>query len=250
MNNFIAKTCEFVKGTFADYKALKEYHYIQDDPVCVRGIWKVRAKTPNTGKFPDPLGIILYAVPIGEWQARKTALGDFFSQFESRAKRLSAINKYITYIARIIVDPRFFRLGIARTLLTESLKLQTHNLVETMTPIDWTKDMFEKAGFQHFYQPTPPAYYHMQQVFYRIGVPTEYWSNPDVVIQRIENLPRYESDLFNREAKKFLRRFRHHENETRGPDRIRYILSKIVYPNSYLLWHNPKCPSDEFVRDS
>ena len=249
MTNFITNTCEFVKGSYEDYKTLKEYHYVWDDPVCLRGIYKVRARQPFTSQFPDPLAVIVYSVPIGEWSARNVALGDFFSQYKTKSLRQTAINHYISYIARLIVDPRFFKLGLGSFLLSKSLELQTHNIVETMTPIDFTKFMFEKAGFKHFYQPTPAPYSRMQMAFHRVGVPMMYWTQPKIVNLRIEALNRYLSDFFHSESKLFLRRFRHHEDMPRGPERIRYILSKINYPNSYLLWHNPKCPSDEFARD-
>jgi len=249
MNINIANTCEFVQGEKYDYDCLKEHHYVIGDPVCVRQIWKVRGIGNYRNALPDPIGVIVYSVPIGEWAARNVALGRFFDQYPTKSKRQSAINAYITYIARIIIDPRFHRQGIGSFLLRESLQLQTHALVETMTPIDKYSPMFVRQGFRLHFQQTPPIYTEMRFAFERAGIPEKIWHIPEIVQERIDHLSKYHAETFNRISKKFLQRFHHHEDEKSGITRTRYILSKIYYPNAYLLYLNPNYHGDEFVQD-
>lgn len=239
MSHFVANILEVVKGEFSDYETLKEYHYIQSDPVCLRGVWKVRARAPQTKSFPDPIGVIVYMVPIKDSIARNQATNDYFLHFKSVGKRQSAINKNVNYLARIIVDPRFHKLGIGSKLLSETLALQNRPLVETMTPIDFTSKMFIKAGFELFYQETPTRYTQIQSALFRVGIPPQMYHVPEAVQYRMEKLKKSESEFIQHEIKVFLRGFHHHEFMKPGLDRVKYLLSKINYPNAYLLWKNP-----------
>jgi len=242
MKNGITNHLEIVKGDFSDYKKLKEYHYIKDDPVCTRGIFKARCADLFAKAIPDPLGVIVYAVPIGEWKARNLAVDNYFSRYKSKSDRQSAINRNISYVARIIVDPRFHKLGIASRLLKETMPLFNCHWLETMTPVDKYMSLFTRNGFKLFFQPTPPIYQEMQQALLRAKVTKQYWTEPEVTDTVTRALNKYESNLFDSACKKFLRNFHHHEGEKKGIERIRYILSKIRYPNAYYLYANEKVP--------
>lgn len=235
MFNSLRNNLQVVKCTRTEFQTLQHYHYIPENPVCTRGFYKCIAKPGTVGNFPDPLGVIVYAVPIGEWRARNVAVNEFFSKYPNRSHRQSAINANVTYIARIIVDPRFHRLGIGTKLIKETLPLQDYHWIETMTPPDRYLQLFLKLGFRSVVQPTPLIYIEMQHVLDRVGVSRQYWSNPEIATTYIENLNKYKSDLFNKTAKKFLKNFSGHESELRGYERIRYILSKIKYPNMYFI---------------
>ena len=242
MTDFIANTLEIVKGDFSDYKALKEYHYIQTDPVCVRDIYKVKAISKFARVHSDPIAIIVYMIPIREWAARNVATNDYFKYWKKISERYSAINRNVTYLARIIVDPRYHRKGIASYLLTETLKLQTKPLIETMTPIDRVLPLFKKAGFELFYQPTPERYIRCRDALHKIAVTDELFFQPEIVQIRIESMNHHKRAFINKEMKRFVRSFHHHEKDRPGIDLTRFVLSKLDYPNAYLLWRNPNSP--------
>ena len=239
MTNFVVNACEVVKGEFRDYEALKEYHYIQTDPVCLRGIWKVRARSPYTRSFPDPLAVIVYMVPIREWTTRNIATDNYFLNWSRGGARQSVVNRNVTYLARIIVDPRFHKQGIASYLLEETLRLQTVPLVETMTPIDFTSRLFVRAGFKLYFQPTPIRYIRCQNALLSAGIPREIWHVPETVQLRIDSLSKHPHAELHKEIKTFIHTFHHHEYDKPGLERTRFLLSKIIYPNAYLLWKNP-----------
>jgi GNAT superfamily N-acetyltransferase len=240
MSNFVANVCEVVKGEFRDYEVLKQYHYIDTDPVCLRGIWKVRAKFPFTNSFPDPLAVIVYMVPIREWTTRNIATDNYFLNWPRGGLRQSVVNRKVTYLARIIVDPRFHKQGIASYLLGETLKLQDVPLIETMTPIDFTSSMFVKVGFKLYFQPTPERYTRCQNAFLSVGISRELWHVPETVQFRIDSLSKHPHAFIHKEIKTFIHTFHHHEYMTPGLDRTKFLLSKIIYPNAYLLWKNPR----------
>lgn len=233
---------KIVNGTRENFRTLKDYHYIPEDPVYVRGIYVATPSPEYKNAFPDVLGVIVYAVPIGEWRARNRAVEDYFSRYKNKSARQSSINRNVSYIARVIVDPRFHKLGIGSKLVADTLTLQTHHWIETMTPPDRYMKMFTKLGFRSVIQPTPDLYLNMQRTLDAVGLSRQYWTNPEVAAVYLDNLNKYRSDIYNRAAKKFLQNFRHHENELRGYERIRYILTKIKYPNMYFLYTNPRNP--------
>jgi GNAT superfamily N-acetyltransferase len=242
ISKFIANTLETVKGTMSDYYRLKEYHYVSGNPVCIRGIWKVQARFPYTDKFPNPLAVIVYAVPINEWAARNVATNGFFSRFSDKSTRQSQINARINYIARIIVDPRFHRCGVGSQLLRDTLPLQNRCLIETMTPIDRYSGLFKKFGFECYYQPTPEKYIWMQNQFFRYSIPKQIWDQPLIVQERIDSLSAYKHAELHRAMKQFCSVFHHHENAPPSFERTKFILSKIRYPNNYWLYRNPEMP--------
>jgi GNAT superfamily N-acetyltransferase len=245
-SNFVANQCEVVKGNFDDYKKLREYHYVIGDPVCTRGIWKVRVRWPKTNMFPDPIAVIVYAVPINEWAARNVATKNYFLQWQNKSERQTMINRYITYIARIIVDPRFHRQGIASFLIAETLKLQPTCIVETMTPLDHTSGLFKKFGFRQFEQATPERYARCQNALRKVGIREDEWHLPEFVQSRIDLLSRHYHAYIHKEIKKFVKQFRHREYMYPGILRTRYLCSKIVYPNAYQIYFNPENPLPNF----
>lgn len=242
INNKLIDHLQIVKCEKADFKLLQQYHYVPEDPVCVRNYYKCTVNPNFPGKYPDPLGVIVYSVPIGEWRARNLAVDNYFSIHKERSHRQSAINANVTYISRVIVDPRFHKLGIGSKLVRETIPLQNYHWIESMTPPDRYMNMFIKTGFRSVVQPTPELYINMQRTFDRVGLPRQYWVQPEIATVYLENLNKYKSDLYNRESKIFLRNFSRHEDELRGYERIRYILSKIRYPNMYFIYTREDIP--------
>lgn len=239
MPSTIANLCEVVKGTFDDYKILKEYHYIISDPCCCRGIYKIRAKYPYTKQFPDPIGIIVYVAPIADLEARHKATNNFFTGFQTDSERIRQTNRFVTYIARIIIDPRFHKQGLATMLLKESIPLQPQPIIETLTPLDFTTKMFSKFGFKEIHNPTPQSYSRIQDALKKVGIPPELWSKPDVCQYRIDHLSRHYHALIHREIKIFLKKFKAFRTSRPGLTRTKYLMSKVVYPNSYQIRISP-----------
>ena len=215
---------------------------MKSDPVCSRGIYKIVAKFPYYKSFPDPLGVIVYAAPICDLVARHRATNDFFKAPDTLSNRVILVNTHITYISRIIIDPRFHRQGLASLLLEKTIPLQDYTIIETLTPLDHTSGLFRKFGFREFHQPTPPEYIRIQQAMKRVGISFDTWHVPEVVQSRIDSLSKYRHAFIHFEMKKFLQKFKSHRHDYPGITRTRYLLSKIIYPNAYQIFFNPKKP--------
>lgn len=205
-------------------------------------IYKAFVRWPETNIFPDPIGIILYAHPIIELKGRSQALSEKLSTFSSCKERLTFFNKNIRYIARVIVDPRFHRQGIASFLLKETLKLQTVPIIETQTPIDFTQSMFGNAGFRLIYVPAPTYYAPMIDVFENLGLPRHTWNIAKTILDRIKSLSASKRYKVMEAMTEFLNHFGYQMNEWTDTKKIEKTTIKFPYPNAYMIRIDPNIP--------
>jgi len=152
------------------------------------------------------------------------------------------INAKIRYLARLIVDPRFQKLGLATWLLKDTLERQHIPIVETLTPIDFTNKMFEKAGFKLYQTPAPPWYNRFTFALESLGLTEQSRVSPLYIHNRLGRLAGTQKTLIENEIKHFIKHFRHRENMPDSMERTKFFLSKLPYPQAYLIWFNPRVP--------
>lgn len=242
MTNLITNCLEILPAALADFKILEKYHY-QTDPVNpATQIYKIRGINSTQDTFPDPMAVIVYRQPLPSLRARTMATKGYFSQAPTIAGRLRIVNQKIIYIARLIVDPRFRKLGLATWLLDDTLQRQAHPLVETLTPIDFTNKIFQRAGFKLYQMPAPPWYQRFEDILLSLGINEQNLKIPFLVQNRIDRLKSDQYDHVDNEIRQFLHHFRHRRNMPAGIKRTKYFLSKMPFPQAYLLWTNPRVP--------
>lgn len=239
----ITNCLEIVPGTIKDYEALAEFHYIKESIEPATQIYKIRGIESTLTAFPNPMAVIVYRQPITRLRARNLATNGYFTKAKTTVGRLRLVNKKILYIARIIVDPRFRKMGMASWLLKDTLERQTIPIVETLTPIDFTNKMFQKAGFKLHLQQAPPWYGRFESVLFSIGINNVNLHVPFLVQSRIDHLPSTQYDFVSAEIKRFLTHFKSRRSMPAGIKRTTYFLSKLPFPQAYLFWHNPRVPT-------
>lgn len=234
---------QILPATLNDYHKLAEYHYRSGPIKPTTQIYKINAIDKCHNSFPDPIAVIVYRQPIPDIRPRYTATKRYFKQKTNLSERLKLVNEKIQYIARLIVDPRFRRIGLATWLLKDSLERQTVPIVETLTPIDFTNKIFQKAGFKLYRTPAPPWYHRFTDALYTLGL--QDWDNlkPITLQNRINHLKDPEAKWFDNEICRFVYHYRHRKDMLPGIDRTAFILTKIPYPEAYLIWFNPRVPS-------
>lgn len=242
MSKFITDCLEILPATLADYHKLAEYHYRTEPIKPVTQIYKICGKKPHRNAFPNPIAIIVYRQPIPELRPRTTATKGFFHQPAGKSDRLKLVNQKIQYIARLIVDPRFHKLGLATWLLKDTLERQTIPIVETLTPIDFTNKIFQKAGFKLYQTPAPPWYHRFTDALLSLGLTEESLSNPLAVQSRLDRLSPDQTKHIERQIHLFMHHYRHRDNMPRDINRTKFFISKIPYPHAYLIWFNPRVP--------
>lgn len=238
----ITNCFEIVPGTVEDFQALAEYHYIKESIEPATQIYKIRGIESTLTAFPDPLAVIVYRQPITNLRARNLSTKGYFQKAKTIPGRLRIINKKILYLARIITDPRFQKMGMATWLLKDTLERQTIPIVETLTPIDFTNKMFQKAGFKLHLQQAPNWYDRFENALYTLGVNKANLHLPVLVQHRIDSLESDQYDFIQSEIHRFLTHFKSRRSMPSGIKRTAFFLSKLPFPQAYLIWFNPRVP--------
>ena len=242
MTTWIKDPLEIIAGNAADYKPLMRYHYQKDPPSIPEQVYKIVGKEPNRDAWPNPMGIIIYSMPIPTLKARTTATKGYFRQANTNIGNLRLVNKKIRYISRIVVDPRFQKCGLGTWLLKDSLKRQTVPIVETLTPIDFTNKIFQTQGFKLYLSPAPDWYRRFTDALTTVNVKLDSLRCPPAVHYRIRHLSPRQKGFIEKEILSFLQHFRHRKGQKNTLNRTVYLCSKIPYPEAYLFWQNPQTP--------
>lgn len=234
------KDFEIIPGTLKDVWSLSKYHYQPKitAPICY--IRKIVGRGRNRSIFPDPIAIDVHKMPIERLRLRNIATNNYFLGDVSRSERAKLVCKNIRYACRIIVDPRFRQLGLAKWLIACDLDEQTVPIVETLTPIDYTNHMLTDLGFKIYYQPTPERYLRIYNAIAELGLHLHHSLLPTTLKQRIDCLDNPLHDKIIYELNRMLSQLRHKKTFTGHIDQYKYILGKFPYPQAYLIWFNPK----------
>lgn len=242
MNDFVENCLQILPATLDDYHKLAHYHYRTEPIRPATQIYKINAIDRVHDQFPDPIAVIVYRQPIPDIRARTNATKGYFKYRRTQKEMLKLVNKKIQYLARLIVDPRFRKLGLATWLLTDTLERQTVPIVETLTPIDFTNKIFQKAGFKLYHTQAPTWYRKFTDALQAIGF--EDWNHllPLTLQNRIDHLEGDQAKWFESQISQFIYHFNPHKKSKPGIDRTDYVLRKLPYPEAYLIWLNPRVP--------
>jgi len=151
----IINKLEIAEGGRQDYEQLSMYHYRDTNLGPYAAIYILKP----TGRLALSLnkkavGVIVYTMPPTALELRNIALSDLLGGLDKRT-RLSVINKNIRTISRVIIEPRFRNLGLATTLVKETIGLLDVPIIEAMAVMGLVNPFFEKAGMTAYKAPLP-----------------------------------------------------------------------------------------------
>jgi GNAT superfamily N-acetyltransferase len=238
---------QITEGSMIDYKALARYHYEPELTFPPTKVFKMVGKPPFEHHFPDPTAVLVLTQPFPDIRARTKATAGFFHQHESQAENLKLVNQYVLYLARLITDTRYLRKGIGSLLLKKTLEQMTIPIIETLTPIDFTNSMYEKAGFEKYYQPHPHRFTRLINAFAHVGLNVRDTTCRQLIDMRLEKMQPTMRTFIEKEINSFLGGFRNADRFEPGPERTKFILSKVPPPECYLIWFNPQAPLTKTV---
>ena len=242
MSEPITNRLEVTEGIQSDYYALARYHYEPRLTFPPTKVFKVVGNDRYAAHFPDPVAVLVLTQPFPEITARTKATAGFFHQHDDAADNLRLLNAYVLYLARLITDPRYLRKGIGTMLLKETLSRLQIPIVETLTPIDFTNRMYTNAGFEIYYTPASRKYTRLMNAFRGVGLDVHDTTSRELIDMRLNMLQPIRREFIEKEIKLFLAGYRNADRFQPGPERTKYILSKVPPPEAYLIWFNPNAP--------
>lgn len=238
------------EGTKKDYFVLDQFHCLNTPLPPVKKIYTIRPR-PATERWyckgfqgpayghADLIGVIVYSSPLRDLRARTKATDGYFKRPTTTSEQLRLLNKNVLYVSRLVLDPRYRRLGLADWLWRETLKLQTVPIVESMTPLPVRKEWLESLGFKIYYNPTPQSIRKLKKAFAKAKINPKCWNCAEIAQRRIDALVHDDKVKLDRSLHHFLSNYRQHEHDPNSIKRTMYILGKLPYPNGYLIWFNP-----------
>ncbi len=143
----------FAPGTRADYAILVPHHYKAGPPATI-------ARTPEgqpciiTARDPEDrlAGVLVVSMPTLNSSWRRLAWPGVYNTSDKRLNAL-AINRSLRCISRVIVDPRFRGLGIARNLVQAYLASALTQRTEAIAAMGNICPFFEAAGMTAYSLP-------------------------------------------------------------------------------------------------
>ena len=119
------------QGTFADYKALSQFHYRSGHCAAPRKIFALKRGT-------ELCGVIVYAYPNPFCFGRKQV-------WKGTLKQLM---QDVSVVSRVVVHPKYRGIGLGEKLVQETLALAGTPFVEAVAVMARYNPFFEKAGMQ------------------------------------------------------------------------------------------------------
>lgn len=141
--NTTAPECSLIRemhieqGTFADYKALSQFHYRSARCTAPKKIFTLKRNN-------ELCGVIVYAYPAPTCFGRKQA-------WKGTLKQLM---QDVSVISRVIVHPKYRGIGLGEKLVAETLMQCGTSCVEAVAVMARYNPFFEKAGMQRITEST------------------------------------------------------------------------------------------------
>lgn len=165
-----ADDLRIARGSIRDYDALARFHYRAGRPATSVLVLVLRA-APGTAlarHLDTPAGVLVVSMPTlnGLWRAR--ALPEL-----PRGRPADAaawINAHLRTISRVVIDPRFRGLGLARGLVAAYLRDPLTDHTEALAAMGAFCPFFEAAGMTPHPCPVSPADARLVRACARAGV--------------------------------------------------------------------------------
>lgn len=161
-------------GAIADYDALSRFHYRAGRPATIVRI--LRAVEPESGTLAAVLVVSMPTID-GAWR-RLAWPGRYDSGALGKSAALRRVNAELRAISRVIVEPRFRALGIARGLVRAYLDGPLTPATEAVAAMGALCPFFARAGMTGYRLPPSRADARLLDALHHAGVRAEDLADP------------------------------------------------------------------------
>ena len=158
-------------GTTSDYQPLARYHYRPGTPAAV-----VRTRLAFDTHTGEVVAALLTTMPALNSSWRKLAWQNDYAS-NNRAHNIKKLNDEVRRIARVVVDPRYRALGIAKRLVKEELQNPLTIRTEAIAAMGPVSPFFERAGMTAYPVPRSSKNARLLDFLQHAGI--EPWRIPD-----------------------------------------------------------------------
>ena len=226
-----------VEAGRSEYEELAGFHYRDGGCGPRAAVYAMIDKHYAATRKDRVAGVIVYSMGAANMEMRNVALGGVFGG-GSRRDELSLVNKNIRCISRVIVEPRYRGMGVASRMVSESMQLIDVPVVEAMAVMGRVNPFFERAGMKRFEPGVSVKAARMIEALGLVGISEDDFIDAEKVYERVEQLHQSERRFVNGEIEKFVQTYGKRRYMGDGVDRMRFVLSKVVYRPVYYVWVN------------
>lgn len=236
---------QIVPGCYDDYKQLAHYHYRGRRPGPFTAIFALKPEPALAGAlYGKAVGIIVYSTATPELEMRNVATNNFYVGFD-KSTRLALINRDIRRISRVIIEPRFRGQGLASRLVTETMPKMNVPIIEAIAVMGHINPFLEKAGMKSYAAKTSAPSIRLVEALSMIGVEDKELIDAEKVQRKLGRLVATKAEFIEREIRHFLKSHSRRRYMQPGPERTRYVLSRLSARPVYYIWFNPKFESPD-----
>ena len=232
----VCKKIKIVPGGFDDYRQLAHYHYRESRPGPFKKIFVLRNEALRATRN-NILGVIVYTMPYVGLEIRSLVMDKYFIGFD-KGTQLGIINKNIRCISRLIIEPRFRGLGLAKRLVQQTMPEMNVPIIEAVAVMGRINPFLEKAGMRPFTSEPSQCFAQFIEALSIIGIEDKDLIDPEKVQKKLAQLTSAENEFIEREIKRFLKGYRRRRNMPPGLERTRFILSRLNAKPVYYIWFN------------
>ncbi len=161
-------------GTLADYHALARFHYRAGRPATVVRV--LRAINPHERTLA---GVLVVSMPTIDGAWRNLAWpGRYDPRRLGKRAALRRVNEELRSISRVIVEPRFRALGIARQLVRAYLDDPLSPATEAIAAMGAASPFFARAGMTEYRLPPSRADARLLDALHHAHIPIEDLADP------------------------------------------------------------------------
>jgi len=223
------------------YERLARYHYRAERVCAAAAVWAAWDDDPLRLDGGEPVGVIVYAMPVANLALRNAAFGGRLRGLD-RSLRMQWLNAYVRTIRRVVVDPRYRGLGLASRLVRETLDQVGVPFVEALAVMGHVHPFFERAGMRAFRAPPARHVARMAAALETAGIDPRWWVDPAAVERRLRRLRRVADPMWgflDAEMGRFCGGYGKRRHMSAGHERTVYVLSRLGERPAYYLWTRP-----------
>jgi len=240
----ICKRLKIVPGCIDDYRRLSQYHYRDSRLGPYTAIFALRGDSRLAGTSHNiTAGVIVYSTASAVLELRNIATGNFFVGLD-KGMQLALMNRDIRRISRVIIEPRFRGLGLAKKLVRETMPELNVPIVEAIAMMGLVNPFLERAGMKAYTAPLHVGSIRLIEALSLVGIEARKLIDPCCVQRIIDRLPHEKSQFLEHQIRYFMRSHGRRRDMLPGLERTRYILTRLAGRPTYYIWFNPKFDND------
>jgi GNAT superfamily N-acetyltransferase len=238
-NCTVTSHLEIVPAGFEDYRQLAGFHYRSAESFPYTSIYALKDTHPVRGRFDSIVGVIVYTMPAPALELRNVATGGCFCGL-SRSHGLQLVNENIRCIGRIIIEPRYRGLGLARRLVTETMPKLDMPIIESMAVMGRVNPFFEKSGMRPFFGKPSPRVVKLIEAFGMVGIEENEFIDSEGIHAKLCALSKRKAEFIEHQIGLFMQSYGKQRYMKPSKKRTRFMLSRLSERPVYYIWFNPQ----------